>query len=55
MEDQEKKYCPGGSFETTIGKTQYEIEVNFKTEGMTMQEKALRVIKEDVTDKKSSA
>ena len=42
----EQKYNAGGSFETTIGKTQYEVVMNFKDEGMSMQEKALRVVKE---------
>ena len=46
MENTEQKYNAGGSFETTIGKTQYEVVMNFKEEGMSMQEKALRVVKE---------
>lgn len=46
MENNEEKYNDGGSFETTIGKTKYEVVMNFKDEGMSMQEKALRVVKE---------
>ena len=46
MENNEEKYNAGGSFETTIGKTKYEVVMNFKDEGMSMQEKALRVVKE---------
>ncbi|MBP3197190.1 MAG: hypothetical protein J6N21_09340 [Butyrivibrio sp.] len=46
MENNEKNYSAGGSFETTIGKTKYEVVMNFKDEGMSMQEKALRVVKE---------
>ena len=46
MENTEQKYNAGGSFETIIGKTQYEVVMNFKEEGMSMQEKALRVVKE---------
>jgi hypothetical protein len=46
MENNEKNYSTGGSFETTIGKTKYEVVMNFKEEGMSMQEKALRVVKE---------
>ena len=46
MEAVEEKYSEGGSFETTIGKTKYEVVLNFKEEGMSMQEKALRVVKE---------
>ena len=47
MENTEQKYNAGGSFETTIGKTQYEVVMNFKEEGMSMQEKALIIIKKD--------
>jgi len=43
----EQKYNAGGSFETTIGKTQYEVIMNFNEEGMSMQEKALKTIKKD--------
>ena len=46
METAEEKYSEGGTFETTIGKTKYEVVLNFKEEGMSMQEKALRVVKE---------
>jgi hypothetical protein len=46
MENNENTYSAGGSFETTIGKTKYEVVTNFKDEGMSMQEKALRVVKE---------
>ena len=46
MENNENTYSAGGSFETTIGKTKYEVVMNFKDEGMSMQEKALRVVKE---------
>lgn len=46
MENNDKNYNAGGSFETTIGKTKYEVMMNFKEEGMSMQEKALRVVKE---------
>ena len=47
MENTEQKYNAGGSFETTIGKTQYEVVMNFKEDGMSMQEKALIIIKKD--------
>ncbi|MCR5234698.1 MAG: hypothetical protein K6E53_12475 [Lachnospiraceae bacterium] len=47
MENTEQKYNAGGSFETTIGRTQYEVVMNFKEEGMSMQEKALKIIKKD--------
>ncbi len=47
MENNEEKYSAGGSFETTIGRTQYEVVMNFKEEGMSMQEKALKIIKKD--------
>ena len=47
MENTEQKYNAGGSFETTIGKTQYEVVMNFKEEGMSMQEKVLKIIKKD--------
>ena len=48
MENNEEKYNAGGSFETTtIGRTQYEVVMNFKEEGMSMQEKALKIIKKD--------
>ena len=46
MENNEKNYSAGGSFETTIGKTKYEVVMKFKDEGMSMQEKAFRVVKE---------
>ena len=46
MENNENTYSAGGSFETTIGKTKYEAVMNFKDEGMSMQEKALGVVKE---------
>jgi len=55
MEKDENKYNAGGTFETTIGKTQYEVVLNFKDEGMTMQEKALRAIKAGDNANKSSA
>lgn len=42
----EQKYNVGGSFETAIGKTQYEVVMNFKDEGKNMLEKALKVVKE---------
>lgn len=48
MEEREAKYNAGGSFETTIGNTNYEIVMNFRDEGMSMQEKALRAVKEDI-------
>lgn len=51
MENNDKNYNAGGSFETTIGKTKYEVVMNFKEEGMSMQEKALRVVKEDANKK----
>ena len=47
MENTEQKYNAGGSFETTIGKTQYEVVMNFKEDGMSMQEKVLKIIKKD--------
>ena len=55
MENTEQKYNAGGSFETTIGKTRYEVVMNFKDEGMTMQEKALRVVKEGNSEDEESA
>lgn len=50
MENTEQKYNAGGSFETIIGKTQYEVVMNFKVEGMSMQEKALRAVKEGISE-----
>lgn len=47
MENNEEKYNAGGSFETTIGRTQCEVVMNFKEEGMRMQEKALKILKKD--------
>ena len=47
MENNEEKYNAGRSFETTIGKIQYEVVMNFKEEGMSMQEKALKILKKD--------
>ena len=41
MENIEENYSEGGSFETTIGNTQYEVVINFKQEGLSMQEKAI--------------
>jgi len=49
MEKIEENYSEGGSFETTIGNTQYEVVINFKQEGMSMQEKALRAVKECIS------
>ena len=37
MEERETKYNAGGSFETTIGNTNYEVVMNFRDEGMSMQ------------------
>ena len=48
MENTEEKYNAGGTFETTIGKTQYEVVMNFKQEGLSMEEKALRAVKEGI-------
>ena len=48
MEERETKYNAGGSFETTIANTNYEVVMNFRDEGMSMQEKALRAVKEDI-------
>lgn len=48
MEEKGTKYNDGGSFETTIGNTNYEIVMNFRNEGMSMQEKAIRAVKEDI-------
>ena len=48
MEERETKYNAGGSFETTIGNTNYEVVMNFRDVGMSMQEKALRAVKEDI-------
>ena len=47
MENNEEKYNAGGSVDTTIGRTQYEVVMNFKEEGMSMQEKALKILKKD--------
>ena len=55
MENNEEKYSAGGTFETTIGRTQYEVVMNFKEEGMSMQEKALRAVKEKTERKNASA
>ena len=55
MENNEKTYSVGGSFETTIGKTQYEVVMNFKDKGMSMQEKALRIVKEESEKNNNSA
>jgi len=55
MENTEQKYNAGGSFETTIGKTQYEVVMNFKEEGMSMQEKALRAVKEGISENSKPA
>ena len=54
MVNNEEKYNAGGSFETTIGRTQYEVVMNFKEEGMSMQEKALRAVKEKPERKSDS-
>lgn len=48
MEEKEIKYNAGGSFETIIGNTNYQVVMNFREEGMNMQEKALRAIKSDI-------
>ena len=45
---EKEKYNFGGKFETVIGKTNYEVIVKFKNEGMTMQDKALRAVKESI-------
>jgi len=45
----EEHYSEGGSFETTMGNTQYEVAINFRQEGMRMQEKALRAVKECIS------
>lgn len=45
MNSDEKQYNAGGSFKTTIGKTNYEVILKFKEEGMSLQEKTLRAIK----------
>ena len=47
MENNEEKYNAGGSFKTTIGRTQCEVVMNFKEEGMSMQEKTLKILKKD--------
>ena len=41
----EQNYKAGGFFVTTIGNTQYEVFINFKSEGSSMQKKAIRVAK----------
>ena len=43
-----EKYSFGGRFKTTIGKTNYEVVVKFRNEGMTMQDRALRAVNESV-------
>ena len=48
MERDEDKYYDGGSFETTIGRTRYEVVMKFREDGLSMQEKALRVVRESV-------
>lgn len=48
MQQNEEKYNDGGNFKATIGRTQYEVVIKFKEEGMSMQEKALRVVRESV-------
>ena len=50
MESVVTKYSAGGSFEPQIGNTNYEVMMNFKEEGMSMQEKALRVVKEGTSE-----
>lgn len=49
MMKMDEEYNAGGTFETTIGNTQYEVVINFKQEGMSMQEKALRAVKERIS------
>lgn len=41
----DEEYQDGGSFETTIGNTKYEVVMNFKQNGMSMQDKALKAVK----------
>ena len=48
MEHDEEKYYDGGIFETTIGRTGYEVVMKFREDGLSMQEKALRVVRESV-------
>ena len=48
MEEKDTKYNDGGCFETIIGNTNYEVVMNFRDEGMSMQEKAIRAVKEDI-------
>ncbi len=46
----DKNYSDGGKFETTVGKTKYEVVMKFRNEGMSMRERALRAVKAGVSD-----
>jgi hypothetical protein len=48
MEHNEDKYNDGGRFEAIIGRTKYEVVMKFREDGLSMQEKALRVVRESV-------
>ena len=48
MEHNEDKYNDGGRFEAIIGRTKYEVVMKFREDGLSMQEKALRVVRECV-------
>ena len=50
MNQVDRKYSDGGKFETTIGKTKYEVVMKFRNEGMSMRERALRAVKAGISD-----
>ena len=54
MEERETKYNAGGSFETTIGNTNYEIVMNFRDEGMSMLNEFIDKILVHERDRKGS-
>lgn len=51
MEERKENYSEGGSFEAIIGNTSYEVVMNFKSEGMSLQDKTIRVVREELGKK----
>lgn len=47
MEERKETYREGGSFEAVIGNTSYEVVMSFKSEGMSLQDKTIRVVREE--------
>ena len=47
MEERKETYREGGSFEAVIGNTSYEVVLSFKSEGMSLQDKTIRVVREE--------